>query len=153
MTEAKAFLDAYWEAYPKYKQYVDSLVVQVEADGGCRNWAGRWRTIPKATNRNEKNRNMRLAMNTPIQGGALDVAKQACVDLLPLLRLGEEVDIHPFEFLHDEVGFERGKDCPDDLTWQVFLDQAVEIMEAANPFMDVDLPVTLSIASSWGDCK
>ena len=92
-------------------------------------------------------------MNTPVQGGALDIIKEAMVNLLPVLRAAEAHGIHPFNMVHDELDFECEPTTPPD-EWKRFLEEVARVMSTANPWPDlIDLPTDTEIGTSWGDLR
>jgi len=77
-----------------------------------KNWAGRIRLLPPAEHEYQTYANQRIVMNTPIQGGALDIIKKAIASIIPLLRDAEKIGVYPVTMTHVDLGFERaGHEC------------------------------------------
>lgn len=79
--EAKAYIDTYFERYPKVKEYMESTVKDAKSLGFVKTILNRVRYIPEinASNKIVMALGERLAMNTPIQGSAADIIKLAMV--------------------------------------------------------------------------
>ena len=79
--EAAKILDAYFEAFPNVKAYMDSTVVEARKRGYTETLFGRRRPIPELLNGNWRIRQAgeRQAMNAGIQGLAADIFKVALV--------------------------------------------------------------------------
>lgn len=154
LQEAKIFYDQYWEAYPKLRAYLfDEVIPFTLENEESRTWRGRLRIVPKPQSSFQRLEVERIAMNNPTQGGALDIIKQAMGMMLPLVRQMEQLDIHPFNMVHDELDFERGASCPPEV-FRVMMNKVRKIMEAANPWPDqVPMPVDVSYGHNWAECK
>lgn len=79
--EAQAYIDSYFETYPKIKQFLDQTVADAKENGMIRTIYGRIRPIPELTSSNFMQRQFgeRVAMNSPIQGAAADIIKLAMI--------------------------------------------------------------------------
>ena len=152
VAETRIFLQRYWVSNPSYAA---SLRAMQKADlerGFTITWAGRLRTIEHETER-EKSDSKRKIANTPVQGGALDIAKDAAYALLPLLREYEAYDIHPFLFVHDEFDFECGPQTPPEI-WHEFLVKAQRIMDETHPFSEiVPISTDVEVGPNWGQTE
>ena len=86
--EAKQYMDAYFERYPKVKEYLDKTIVDAKKDGYALTILNRKRYIPEisASNKIVKALGERLAMNAPIQGSAADIIKLAMVHVYDELK-------------------------------------------------------------------
>lgn len=143
-SEAKAFLEKYFERYQGVKEWNDRALEQAHRDGMVHTLFGRRRLLPelKSANRGVVARGERLAINTPIQGTAADLIKRAMVDadaslteLAPSAKLVLQV--------HDELIL----DVPTEHAEHAF-DIVKGAMEKAAQF-DVPLVVDGKIASNW----
>jgi DNA polymerase I len=107
--EAKAFIDAYLERFPRVKAFIDETIARATADGHVTTLWGRRRQIPELKARNWQVRTLgeRLAVNTVIQGTAADVMKLALLKVDAALR-GSPV--RPILTVHDELLFEGPAD-------------------------------------------
>jgi DNA polymerase-1 len=81
--EAKAYINGYFETYPKILEYLESTVKKAYEDGYVTTLFGRRRYIPElsAPNKITKAFGERIARNSPIQGTAADIIKKAMIDV------------------------------------------------------------------------
>ncbi|HEY3485879.1 MAG TPA: DNA polymerase, partial [Ilumatobacteraceae bacterium] len=146
--EAAVILDAYFEAFPNVKAYMDRTVNEARTRGYTETLFGRRRPIPELLNSNFRIRQAgeRQAMNAGIQGLAADIFKVALVRIDEALELAgaqsrlvlqvhDEVLVEVPEVEHDTVG-----------------EQVVEIMRSAAE-LDVPLEVNVAWGDSWADAK
>jgi DNA polymerase-1 len=146
--EAAVILNAYFEAFPSVKQYMDDTVKQARERGYTETLFGRRRQIPELASSNTRIRQAgeRQAMNAGIQGLAADIFKVALVNLDAALEAREE-QTRVILQVHDEVLLEvlpKEKDEVAQLT--------VDTMAAAAQ-LRVPLEVNLSFGASWADAK
>ena len=140
--EAAPILEAYFEAFPNVKAYMDATVIEARERGYTETLFGRRRPIPELVNSNFRVRQAgeRQAMNAGIQGLAADIFKVA------LVRIDEALSRPGIESrlilqVHDEVLVEVPPAERDEIGSLV-----VEIMHDA-----ADLAVPLEVNVSWGD--
>ena len=81
--EAKEFIAAYFERFPKIRACLDAILEKARATGGTETIFGRVRPIPGLHDRNHAVRSNaeRMAMNAPFQGSAADLIKKAMLAL------------------------------------------------------------------------
>jgi DNA polymerase-1 len=105
--EAKAFIDAYLERFPRVKEFMDSAIEQAKEQGYVTTLFGRRRQIPELRARNYQVRSLgeRLAVNTVIQGTAAEVIKLAMVEIARELKEAG-VSTRLILTIHDELLFE-----------------------------------------------
>ncbi|KMK74565.1 DNA polymerase I [Alkalihalobacillus pseudalcaliphilus] len=146
--EAAEFIERYFASYPKVKQYMDEIVEQAREDGYVETLLHRRRYLPELTSRNFNLRSFaeRTAMNTPIQGTAADIIKQAMVNM------GEEIEKNGWKTrmllqVHDELIFE----VPEDEV-ETFKEVISKVMENAIQ-LNVPLKVDAEVGDSWYDAK
>ncbi|MGH9030257.1 MAG: DNA polymerase I, partial [Acidimicrobiales bacterium] len=115
-SEAQGILDAYFEAFPAVRAYMEKTVEQARSKGYTETLFGRRRPLPdlNSPNRNSRMAAERQAMNAGIQGLAADLFKVA------LVRLDEALSCGGFDSrlvlqVHDEVLVEVPKDEEDDV--------------------------------------
>ena len=140
--EASVILDAYFEAFPNVKAYMDATVQEARKNGYTETLFGRRRPIPELLNSNWRIRQAgeRQAMNAGIQGLAADIFKVALVRIDAAL---EEAG-HRSELVlqvHDEVIVEVPADERDAVGELV-----VDLMRGA---AELDVPLEVNVA--WGD--
>src|SRR4029078_6050747 len=115
--DAAVILDAYFEAFPNVKAYMDRTVIEARMRGYTETLFGRRRPIPELSNSNFRIRQAgeRQAMNAGIQGLAADIFKvalvrvdQALVDAgvasRVVLQVHDEVLVEVHEAERDQVG-------------------------------------------------
>ena len=110
--EANAFVNAYFQQFPKVKSFLDRLRVTAAEQGWVSTLAGRKRYFPnlkREMNYNLRNREEREAINAPVQGTSADILKAAMIRLPAEL---EKQGLHAPIVLqvHDELMLE----CPDE---------------------------------------
>ncbi len=146
--EASVILDAYFEAFPNVKAYMDRTVVEARERGYTETLFGRRRPIPELLNSNYRVRQAgeRQAMNAGIQGLAADIFKVALVRIDEALS---EVGVESRLILqvHDEVLVEVPP-----AEREVIGDLVVRIMHDAAE-LDVPLEVNVSWGETWASAK
>jgi DNA polymerase-1 len=146
--DAQVILDAYFEAFPAVRQYMDDTVAEARQRGYTETLFGRRRQIPELSSSNFRIRQAgeRQAMNAGIQGLAADIFKVALVELdkgLDESSLEAEVILQ----VHDEVVLEVP---PAEL--DATRDLVVKVM--ANAFdLRVPLDVNLADGPTWAAGK
>jgi DNA polymerase I len=142
--EAQVILDAYFEAFPNVKAYMDATVVEARQRGYTETLFGRRRPIPELSNSNFRIRQAgeRMAMNAGIQGLAADIFKVALVRIDAALRPhGERARL--ILQVHDEVVVEVADDMLGRIETEV-----VDIMRSAAS-LDVPLEVNVASGTTW----
>ena len=84
MTEAKSFIERFFAAYPKVKEYIDQTIEQAKEQGYVSTLWGRRRPTPEvrdAQNFFARKAAERTAVNAPIQGTSADIIKQAMIQI------------------------------------------------------------------------
>lgn len=146
--EAKQFIERYFESFPGVKEYMDTIVQTAKQQGYVSTIMNRRRYLPEITSRNFNRRSFaeRTAMNTPIQGSAADIIKQAMIDLR--IKLEEEkLNARILLQVHDELILEAPKEELDTLVKLV-----PEVMERTIE-LAVPLKVDYEYGESWFDAK
>ncbi len=140
--DAAVILDAYFEAFPNVKAYMDATVQEARKTGYTETLFGRRRPIPELLNSNWRIRQAgeRQAMNAGIQGLAADIFKVA------LVRIDDALEAAGYESelvlqVHDEVIVEVPAGEHD-----VVGDLVIDLMRGA---ADLDVPLEVNVA--WGD--
>ncbi len=150
--EAQRRIDAYFDLYRGVAHYVEDAVVRAEQQGYAETLLGRRRIIRELSSKSPMDRGFgeRVAVNTPIQGGAADICKVTMIRLhkrlardAPRARLLLQI--------HDELIVE----CPTE-DKDIVVAACREEMERTD-FGDVTLRVPLvaeiGTGASWGDAK
>ena len=144
-SEAKRYIDAFFDQYAGVKAFLDDIVEQARVNGFVTTLLGRRRTLPDIRSRNHNLRAAaeRIARNTPIQGTAADIMKVAMVQIqrdIEKRRMQSRMVLT----VHDELVFESPPDEQEEI--EVI---ARERMETAVP-LSVPLPVEAGWGDSWG---
>lgn len=146
--EAEDYINQYFEAYPKLKQYLDCLVEQAKETGYVTTLYGRKRPIPELSSSNFMQRNFgeRIAMNSPIQGTAADIMKIAMLRVKKALK-AQGLQTKILLQIHDELLLE----APKEEAKQVAKLLKEEMMAAA--CLSVPLSVEVKIGENWYETK
>jgi DNA polymerase-1 len=89
LAEAEDFVEAYFQRFPGVKQFLDGLRRQAQEWEYVETLLGRRRYFPglgTQSNQNVRNRQLREAINAPIQGTAADIMKVAMLDVAKALK-------------------------------------------------------------------
>ncbi len=142
--QAKHFIDKYFQARPKLKQYIDQVREQAKTRGYVETLLGRRRPTPDIHSSNFAVREAayRAAVNMPFQGSAADIMKKAMIDIHRQLS---GTQAHMILQVHDSVMVE----CPEDEAKSV-AKMLKTTMEAACK-LPVELTVETSIGQNWGE--
>jgi DNA polymerase-1 len=139
--DATKFIEKYFNAYPKIKEYIDSTIAFARKNGYVQTLLGRKRYIPEITSSNQFRREgaERIAINTPIQGTSADMIKVAMV---AIHRMFDEKKLRSRMILqvHDELVFE----VPDDE--KMIVEKIV--VQAMKDAITLDVPVVVDVG--WG---
>jgi DNA polymerase-1 len=146
--DAAVILDAYFEAFPNVKAYMDRTVIEARMRGYTETLFGRRRPIPELSNSNFRIRQAgeRQAMNAGIQGLAADIFKVALVRIHAALSEAG-VESRLILQVHDEVLVEVPESERDQIGPVV-----IDIMRHAAE-LDVPLEVNVAWGQSWADAK
>ena len=148
VTTAKAYIDSYFNKYPKIKEFMDEAVESATETGYATTILNRRRYIPeiKASNFIVRNQGKRFAMNAPIQGSAADIIKVAMVNVYNKLK-ENNMKSRLILQVHDELIVEA-------------VDEELEMAEKIvreemdnAQSMDVKLDVDLNTGDSWYETK
>lgn len=146
--EAKEFIATYFERFQGVRDFLDAQVEMAKASGYVETLMGRRRYVPelKSGNWNMRQFGERVAQNTPIQGTAADMIKQAMIDVQRALDEAGSGAVMLLQ-VHDELLFEVPESDVDDVRALV-----VERMEGA---VELDVPVVAEwgVGRTWYDCK
>ena len=149
-SEARSYIDAYFERFPGIKDYMTDVKLRAREDGYVETLYGRRLYIQGITSSNGAQRGFaeRQAINAPIQGTAADIIKQAMVRMMPALKAAGS----PARMLlqvHDELIFECPKDAADEAITLI-----KSVMEgAAQPKLDLNVPLIAdaNMGMSWDE--
>ena len=143
-TEAKGYIDRFFNAYPKTKEYIDRLVELATERGYAETLLGRRRPLTHLSSRNVPQRNFdrRNAVNTPIQGSAADLIKLAMIRIDRLIEDGE-LPAKMLLQIHDELIFEAAEaECEE--VGKTIRDEMENVLSLRLP-----LEVKITIGKNW----
>lgn len=146
--DAKAFIEKYYEMYPKVKEYMDNIKAEAYDKGYVRTVYNRIRYIDelKSAVYMVRSGGERIALNTPIQGTGADIMKIAMVNLwneLSKKNLKSKLILQ----VHDEV------------ILNVYDDELEEVREIVRRNMEevaelkVPLKVEIDVGKNWYEAK
>ncbi len=147
--EAKEFIDAYLERFPRVAAFIAATIERAKEEGYVKTVWGRRRQIPELKARNYQVRTLgeRLAVNTVVQGTAADIIKLAmvrCHDGLAASGLSWRLLLT----IHDELLFE-GPPEQADAARALIEREMVAVWEPREPPMAVDV----GQGSNWLEAK
>ena len=144
--EAGAYIDSYFETYPKIKEFLDRIVNEGKENGYVTTMFGRRRPIPELSSSNFMQRSFgeRIAMNSPIQGTAADIMK------LAMIRVDRELQDRGLESrivlqVHDELLIET-KESEVDVVKEIVEKEMRHVAE-----LKVDLEIGVGVGKNWLD--
>lgn len=147
-TQAQNFIEMYFKTYSGVSNFMEGVIAGAESTGFVSTMFGRRRPIMNINSRNklEKSGAERIAKNTPIQGTAADIVKNAMLDVSQALS-SEQSPARLLLQVHDELIFE----CPDN---QSEIDKTIALirdkMENAVK-LSVPLRVSIEYGKNWGE--
>ena len=148
-SEARDFIDAYFERFSGVRGYLEEMKELARSQGYVETLSGRRRYIPEIRARNPGMRGYgeRTATNSPIQGTAADLIKMAMIRLHDRLEGEFAGGARMILQVHDELLFEVRDDLADAASRTV----RAEMEGAAE--LAVPLKVDIGIGDSWYSCK
>ena len=147
-SEAKKFMDKYFETYPGIKDYMQKLIDDAYLKGYSITLMNRRRNIEelKDTNHNIKSMGERMALNTPIQGTSADILKKAMMEIDNIFTK-ENIKSKMLLQVHDELIF------------NVYNDEIDKVKEIVKDTMEntyklsVPLKVSINTGNNWYEAK
>ena len=137
ISEARDFINKYFETYPEVKTYMDEVVETCKKQGYVSTLLNRNRYIPTINDKNfmVRQQAQRYAMNTPIQGTGADILKLAMIEVDKALK-EKHLKSQMILQVHDELIFD------------VFEDELEEVMSLVKEKMEncikMDVPLIVS---------
>lgn len=146
--QAELYILNYFERYRGVRDFIDETIYSVRRSGLSKTMFGRERPIPDMNSRNPSARGFaeRIAVNTPLQGGAADLIKLAMVRIDRRLR-EEGWKARMLLQVHDELVLEAPPEEAEGATEMVKRE-----MESVREFQ-VPLVVETGIGDNWRDAK
>jgi DNA polymerase-1 len=147
LAEAENFVSAYFRQFPGVKSYLDGMRRLATEQGYVETLLGRRRYFPALktlTDRNQRGREEREAINAPIQGTAADIMKIAMIRL-PAALAQAGLSARMILQVHDELVLEC---VPEELAQTAALVQ--QVMADAYP-LQVALQTEARFGQNWGE--
>jgi len=147
-SEARAYIERYFERYAGVRRFIDQTLETVRRDQLVRTYFGRVRPIPDISSRNANQRGFaeRTAINTPLQGTAADLIK------LAMIRIDAEITRRG---LHSRMTLQ----IHDELLFDVLPAEAEELRALVQQEMEHAAEFTVPIVAevgqgpNWRDAK
>jgi DNA polymerase-1 len=143
-TEAKKFIDQYFEIRSSIRKYLNDILFQARTDGYVETYFGRRRPTPDVLSSNFMVRSSaeRAAANMPIQGTEADLMKLAMIEIdKRIVGLGEQI-----LQVHDSIVIE----CPVENAEKI-ADILRDTLENIAPELHIKLKVDVTTGESWGE--
>jgi DNA polymerase I len=146
-TEAKTYIDNYFDRYQGVSDFFETLVEDARETGYARTMFGRRRHLPELTGKGRRQAFAeRAAINTPIQGTSADIIKFAMVEVQRRID-SENLPLRMLLQVHDELIFEVEEDHAQEMNELI-----CEIMETVCD-LDVPLVADSGIGHNWLEAK
>ncbi|MGL5268223.1 MAG: DNA polymerase I [Spiroplasma sp.] len=146
--EAKEFIDKYFLAFPKIKDYINEITEFCQENGYVETLFHRKRTVPEINNNNAIIRDFgqRIAMNMPIQGSAADIIKLAMIKIDSAIKKNK-IKANLIAQIHDELIFEIDETH--------LKTEIAKISEIMSNVIKLKVPLVINKASgnNWYDLK
>ena len=149
-SEAKLYIENYFQKYPKIKEYMNYQIQFAKSSNFVSTIFGRRCNIKGI---NDKNFNVRgfaerQAINAPIQGSAADIIKLAMIEIHNNI-ISNQINAKMLLQVHDELIFEVNKNEINEVTEKIKI-----IMESSHlKYNDFKVPLTVDygIGNTWGE--
>jgi DNA polymerase-1 len=147
-SEAKQFIEAYFEKYSGVRKFIDDTLAEARREQKVKTLFGRVRPIPDINSKNFNFRGFaeRTAVNTPLQGTAADLIKIAMIRIDEAIR-DRDLKSRMTLQVHDELVFEVPEAEID-----IMRSLVREYMEKVHP-LSVPLQVDLGVGPNWRDLE
>lgn len=147
-SEAKQFIQAYFDRYSGVQRFIDRTLDEARRDGRVKTLFGRVRPIPDINSKNANQRGFaeRTAVNTPLQGTAADLIKLAMIQIdreMHERKMRSRMTLQ----VHDELVFDVLESEVDAVKTLVR-----EHMENVHK-LDVPLLVEMGVGKNWRDLE
>ncbi|NDK09681.1 hypothetical protein GW846_02785 [Candidatus Gracilibacteria bacterium] len=147
--EAREYIDAFYENYPKVREFYDATIASCKKNSYVETLFGRRRYIPSI---NDKNKMLassaeREAINMPIQGSSADIIKIAMIRIDNFLEKGNFKSTMLLQ-VHDELVFNIVVNEYSQLVVEI-----PKIMESILKDAPIELKVDSGEGKNWKECK
>ncbi|MCB2090336.1 MAG: DNA polymerase I [Alphaproteobacteria bacterium] len=149
-TEAKTFIDRYFERFPGIRHYMEDTKEYCRNSGYVQTIFGRKIHIASINDKNGMHRSFgeRAAINAPIQGSAADVIRRAMIKMPGALK-DAKLNAKMLLQVHDELVFE----VPEDEVEKTVPIIRKVMENAALPALEISVPLTVDcgIGDNWNE--
>ncbi len=149
-SEAKNFIESYFDQFPKIKSYMDVMIENAKMNGYVETFFGRRIPIKGINSKNFQERSFaeRQSINAPIQGSAADIIKRAMIKIHNVFQ-EKNIETKMLLQVHDELVFE----CPKDEIKAVSHLIKKEMEQANLPLFPLNLPIVVDFgeADNWSE--
>lgn len=149
--EAQAFIDKYFNRYPKVDNYLKGSIVEARRRGYTTTLWGRRRYFRNLNDRNDNIRKAeeRAACNAPLQGSAADLMKLAMISLNDQMQK-RNLSAKLILQVHDELVLEVPE--PEMEETKTLVRQCMQLEGQTNP-LTVPLKVDMRVGKNWMEAK
>ena len=143
-SEAKDFIDKYFNKYSGVKDFMEDIKVKAKKEGYVTTMSGRRIFLPNITHSNFQVRSAaeRTAINAPIQGTAADILKVAMIEINNWIE-SQDDNIKMLMQVHDELVFETKKNYVEKAT------STINDLMSNSYKLDVPLQVDIGQGENW----
>ena len=149
-SEAKNFIESYFDQFPKIKSYMDAMIENAKMKGYVETFFGRRIPIKGINSKNFQERSFaeRQSINAPIQGSAADIIKRAMIKIHNVFQ-AQNIESKMLLQVHDELVFE----CPKDEINTVSNLIKKEMEQANLPLFPLNIPIVVDFgeADNWSE--
>ncbi len=149
-SEAKQFIESYFDQFPKIKSYMDAMIENAKMRGYVETFFGRRIPIKGINSKNFQERSFaeRQSINAPIQGSAADIIKRAMIKIHNVFQ-EKNIESKMLLQVHDELVFE----CPKDEINNVSNLIKKEMEQANLPLFPLNIPIVVDFgeADNWSE--
>ena len=148
-TDARGFIDRYFDNFPKVREFMRSTLEYASEHGEVRTLLGRMRPVPELKGKKVGDLNTlthpeRFSINTVVQGTAADIMKVAMIRMCGVIQ-DQFPQVKMILQIHDELVFELPPETVDS-----FKPVVVDIM-GNSVKLDVPLTVDVGVGKNWAD--
>ena len=143
-TEAKQYIDGYFENYPGVLKFMDETKEKAKSQGYVETILGRRLYLPQINAKNKmlQQHALRTAINAPMQGSSADIIKKAMLDIQAWID-AEDNGIKMIMQVHDELVFEVQEEKSMEYA------EIIRSMMAETLKLSIPLDVDVGIGSNW----
>lgn len=143
-TEAKQYIDGYFENYPGVLKFMDETKEKAKSQGYVETILGRRLYLPQINAKNKmlQQHALRTAINAPMQGSSADIIKKAMLDIQAWID-AEDNGIKMIMQVHDELVFEVQEEK------SIEYAEIIRSMMAETLKLSIPLDVDVGIGSNW----